>query len=413
MFCETPHSEPKMIDGVKWCHIKDLTFYLNSNDVDHMVCFRTVEYMKLMNHFCKTVRNHYVWLQDAGISGNWLTPSQLCFRKFIFLSDVHKEGFVQQFSLPESICEVIHNGLDVEWIESQNKILPWPSKVINRFIYSSDANRGLYHLLQMFPTIRKLLPNATLHIYCDLDKTDVDVFQPGPHKEQCLKELAEIRQLVKKNYITAHGRVKKRQLYEGFAEAEFWFYPNSFFETFCITALEAQYFQCKVLCPKLGALPEVVKSGVIYTEQNYNEILPIDRFYLGGANTIRGYDRDYCPPLGLLTKPVPAPNTGLPAAAHDLWRYVNQGGRTMANVNFEIRFPIYDQLEGATFIDAGVLIKDSVQDVPDNLLGGAGFGFRYNTPIGPLRFDLAFKLDRKYPEFESPYAWYLTLGQAF
>lgn len=147
--------------------------------------------------------------------------------------------------------------------------------------------------------------------------------------------------------------------------------------------------------------------------QEYKNLMPIDRFYLGGANTIRGYDRDYCPPLGLLTKPIPAPNTGLPPAADDLWRFVNQGGRTMINCNFEIRFPIYGPVEGATFLDTGVLIKDSVEDVPNNLLGGAGFGFRYNTPIGPLRFDLAFKLDRKYPEFESPYAWYLTLGQAF
>ena len=85
----------------------------------------------------------------------------------------------------------------------------------------------------------------------------------------------------------------------------------------------------------------------------------------------------------------------------------------MLNLNFELRFPMYAQLEGATFIDTGFLIKDSIDDVLNNLLGGAGFGLRYNTPIGPLRFDLAFKLDRKYPEFESPYAWYLTLGQAF
>lgn len=154
------------------------------------------------------------------------------------------------------------------------------------------------------------------------------------------------------------------------------------------------------------------RAGHIFNRE-YRDIMPIDRFYLGGANTIRGYDRDYCPPLGLLTQPVPAPNTGLPPAAHDLWHYVNQGGRTMLNVNFEVRFPIYFQLEGATFIDAGVLIKDSIQDVRENLLAGAGFGLRYNTPIGPLRFDIAFKLDQKYPDFESPYAWYLTLGQAF
>lgn len=154
------------------------------------------------------------------------------------------------------------------------------------------------------------------------------------------------------------------------------------------------------------------RIGHVFNRQ-YNEILPIDRFYLGGANTIRGYDRDYCPPLGRLTQPVYAPNSGLPPRADNLWNYVNQGGRTMLNCNFETRFPIYYELEGAVYFDAGVLIKDSVQDVPENMLGGVGFGFRYNTPIGPLRFDLAFKLDRKFPEFESPYVWYLTLGQAF
>ena len=155
------------------------------------------------------------------------------------------------------------------------------------------------------------------------------------------------------------------------------------------------------------------RIGHIFNRQ-YNEILPIDRFYLGGANTIRGYDRDYCPPLGRLIKPIHAANVGLPPAADDLWRYVPQGGRTMVNCNFEVRFPIYYEFQGAVFLDTGVLVKDSImQDIPDNMLGGAGFGFRYNTPIGPIRFDIAFKLDRKYPDFESPYVWYLTLGQAF
>ena len=147
--------------------------------------------------------------------------------------------------------------------------------------------------------------------------------------------------------------------------------------------------------------------------QKYNELLPIDRFYLGGANTVRGYDRDYCPPLGRLTKPISAPNVGLPPEADGLWHYVPQGGRTMVNCNFEVRFPIYHDFEGAVFLDSGVLIKDSVDDAPQNMLGGAGFGFRYNTPIGPSRVDIAFKLDRKYLDFESPYVWYLTLGQAF
>lgn len=154
------------------------------------------------------------------------------------------------------------------------------------------------------------------------------------------------------------------------------------------------------------------RCGHVFNRK-YNELLPIDRFYLGGANTIRGYDRDYCPPLGLLAKPVQADGVALPEEADGMWRYVSQGGRTMVNCNFEMRFPIYSQFEGAVYFDTGVLVKDSIDDVADNMLGGVGFGLRYNTPIGPLRFDIAFKLDRKYPDFESPYVWYLTLGQAF
>ena len=78
----------------------------------------------------------------------------------------------------------------------------------------------------------------------------------------------------------------------------------------------------------------------------------------------------------------------------------------MINCNFEVRFPIYYEFEGALFCDTGVLVQDSVDDFSNNLLGGAGFGFRYNTPVGPLRFDIAFKIDRKYIDFESPYVWY-------
>lgn len=182
-------------------------------------------------------------------------------------------------------------------------------------------------------------------------------------------------------------------------------YQTSLFKFLAEYALYVPFSQRTVFAVR-------TRIGHIFNQQ-YNEILPIDRFYLGGANTIRGYDRDYCPPLGALTNPVYAPGAGLPPAANDLWRFVNQGGRTMFNCNFEVRFPVYYEFEAAVFLDTGVLIKDSVTDVPDNLLGGAGFGFRYNTPIGPIRFDLAFKLDRKYPEFESPYVWYLTLGQAF
>ena len=47
--------------------------------------------------------------------------------------------------------------------------------------------------------------------------------------------------------------------------------------------------------------------------------------------------------------------------------------------------------------------------------GAAGFGVRYRSPIGPIRIDLGFKLDRREfaGERESLTALHLSIGQAF
>lgn len=149
----------------------------------------------------------------------------------------------------------------------------------------------------------------------------------------------------------------------------------------------------------------------------FNQIIPIERFYLGGQSSIRGYERDYCPPFGLLTEPIYDQHAGLPACADNVWRYAPQGGRTMFNINTEVRFGIYKNLGAAVFNDMGTLFKYSVSDEMrsgwDNFFAGSGFGLRYETPIGPLRFDVAFKWKRTCPDFESLCVWYLALGQAF
>lgn len=159
-----------------------------------------------------------------------------------------------------------------------------------------------------------------------------------------------------------------------------------------------------------------MRGGHVFNRE-YKHLIPIERFYLGGETTIRGYDRDYCPPLGLLTNPIEDSYAGLPKKACDIWRYAPQGGRTMFNLNLELRFSVYKGLSGVVFNDMGALFKDSVgnalMDGSDNFLGGSGFGVRYDTPIGPLRFDIGFKWNRILKDFESRFAWYLTLGHAF
>ncbi len=132
-----------------------------------------------------------------------------------------------------------------------------------------------------------------------------------------------------------------------------------------------------------------------------NNIMPTERFYLGGANSIRSYETDRCPPLGLFIDDGNCP------------QYVPQGGRSMMNLNVEMRFPIAKNIGGVVFQDLGALSGDRLFDCLERpLLAGTGFGARYITPIGPLRFDIAWKWQRSYPG-ELPYAWFVSFSQAF
>jgi len=92
---------------------------------------------------------------------------------------------------------------------------------------------------------------------------------------------------------------------------------------------------------------------------------------------------------------------------------VPQGGSAMVNACFEARIPIYAGLKGVIFQDFGALSHTRFADLKaQGVLAGTGFGLLYNTPMGPLRFDIGWKW--KCPEpFNRSYAWFLSLGQIF
>lgn len=87
------------------------------------------------------------------------------------------------------------------------------------------------------------------------------------------------------------------------------------------------------------------------------------------------------------------------------------GGNALTVFNAEYRFPLFGALRGAAFVDAGNVFRE-IGDIDfGQFRYGVGFGFRYITPVGPLRFDLGYKLDRQ--PHEDPFAAFLSLGYAF
>ena len=143
-----------------------------------------------------------------------------------------------------------------------------------------------------------------------------------------------------------------------------------------------------------------LRMGHIFL-QNFQHIMPNERFYLGGANSIRSYVTDRCPPLGVVVDDCGKEHV------------VPQGGKSVFSLNAEIRFPLFKGFGAAVFQDIGFLSDTRFADVPrEHMLTGTGFGIYYVTPVGPLRFDFAFKWRDDVPT-SRPYAWYLTFGQPF
>jgi outer membrane protein assembly complex protein YaeT len=107
-----------------------------------------------------------------------------------------------------------------------------------------------------------------------------------------------------------------------------------------------------------------------------------ERFYSGGASTHRGFPINQAGPRDT--------ETGFPL-----------GGSALLMNNFELRFPLVgDNLGAVVFHDAGNVytslekvsfrvIQKDVQDF-DYMVHAVGLGFRYRTPIGPIRLDFAY-----------------------
>ncbi len=143
-----------------------------------------------------------------------------------------------------------------------------------------------------------------------------------------------------------------------------------------------------------------VRFGHIF-HRCFADIMPSERFYLGGSHSVRSYEADLAPPLGCFID------------KHCKRNMVPRGGKTMLNINIELRLPEFNKVGLVLFSDMGILSGDNFVDFErKNLVGGTGFGVRYFTPIGPLRFDIAWKW-KKETNLERSFNWYLTFGQAF
>lgn len=154
-------------------------------------------------------------------------------------------------------------------------------------------------------------------------------------------------------------------------------------------------------------------SQALIGEASPNAILhPRKRFYAGGSQSVRGYGENQLGPRVLTVDPgklLNAPNDTTPAlctqqellagdcdeAATLLSRDFEPrpvGGSTLLEGSVEYRFALWRKLDMAVFVDAGVVGEGDVSTLTRGTSAiTPGFGFRYTTPVGPIRIDLGIK----------------------
>jgi outer membrane protein assembly factor BamA len=120
-------------------------------------------------------------------------------------------------------------------------------------------------------------------------------------------------------------------------------------------------------------------------------LIPSERFYAGGANSVRGYREDDLGPRSVLGDA--------------------DGGYALLVLNGELRFPVYRWLKGVGFVDVGN-VYPKISDISlSDLQIGIGAGARFDTPFGLIRFDLGVPANRR--SFDPRWRIHVGLGHAF
>jgi len=135
------------------------------------------------------------------------------------------------------------------------------------------------------------------------------------------------------------------------------------------------------------------KTGYIH-ENSGKKVPDYDRFYLGGMNSMRGFDWQ------------------------DISSYDDEGdqigGDKFLQFNFEVIIPIFKEagFNGVVFFDTGDVYKSSEDIDLWNMRKSAGYGIRWHSPMGPIRIENGYILDPKEGE-DGGGRWEFSVGTAF
>ncbi len=115
------------------------------------------------------------------------------------------------------------------------------------------------------------------------------------------------------------------------------------------------------------------------------------RLYSGGGGSVRGFAQRFIGPLDENNDPT--------------------GGLSAVELGGEFRGRLFGDLGGVLFVEAGSVSEEQYPDFNEGIQAAAGAGFRYYSPAGPIRVDVALPINPR--DADDAFQLYFSIGQAF
>jgi len=193
----------------------------------------------------------YVWLHDVLEQTEFPNHRVKNIDKIIPLSQWHRDLFP---AIPDNKFMISANGINQKYFEKKVKRNPY------KLVWSSSPDRGLHCLLNLYPEIKKQVPELTLDIFYGwgtFDSIYKDDAEQQKWKQDIMNKIQELEPLG----VKYHGMVDHETMAEEYMKSSIWAYPTEFTEISCITAMKCQLAGAVPITTDVAALKETVQFG--------------------------------------------------------------------------------------------------------------------------------------------------------
>ena len=226
----------EVVGNVHYVHTSRIGELVMANYFNAIIISRNISFLELCpTHFADRLLLMAHDVELYGVPDVNATLQKYKIDACVCLTEFHQRLFLEKYPLPIAI---IPNGIEPSFFVEKEKIP-------NRFLFTSCSERGLAKLIDLWPSILEVKPDATLRIAS---------YQPFPREhDHAIKEKMDTY-----SSIQHVGKLTPSALYEEMAVTEYWLFPSTFLETSCITAREMMASKVKCYYYPVGGITETM-----------------------------------------------------------------------------------------------------------------------------------------------------------